>query len=1278
MRKYFAVILLFVTSVMCSFAQPQNFVTLKWSDTIVYTVAGDSVARPFFFEGASFSECSMLPFCHQLFKIDDSASLDDYKISLEFPEYQSLPEFQKRAFRDYNLRVSPKIELYKELRNASGKKYIEVKFVPFAFRDGEFKRLVSFRLNIEKVANPKTSSSAFDNSKEFLSNSVLAAGKWVKIAVQQSGVYSISNKKLASLGFTDPSKVAIFGYGGAMLYEDFSMPYTDDLPEVPVVRTGNSILFYAQGVLREDFVADSKGGYWFPTTNVYSDYAYYFITEKDNPAQFQVSEDIPQSADVKTTVNAYSFYNGDAKFAWAEFGTRLYDSYDFRLGNKKSYTIDLPGVVSSSSARVNVAFAASKSSTSNFLTVYSGGEQLAKTSDMRTSSTSSQLFAIRRTLTGWKDNISSSKLNLMLEHDNSKIVSGHFEYILVNYERNLSMEGPFLYFAVPTAKTGTTYRISNANSSTVVWDVTTPGQYRQMKTEISGSDLTFTDNLGGLRRYVAVKTNEGHNEGITVVGDVANQNLHSLRNVDMVIIVPSGGLLTASAERLAEKHRQKDGLNVVVVNAGDIYNEFSSGTPDATAYRRFMKMIYDTAGDKTKSRYLLLFGDCSFDNRLRTPEWSAYSMGDQLLCYQHTESENETLTFITDDYFGFLDDNEGKDVVSAKNVVDIGIGRIPVRTQAEAEGVVDKLIRYMDNADKGAWKNSVCYAADDNLDDGGTIHMEQADGVASYVESLKAGYVVERLFLDIYKREATSTGYSYPQANKRLQEMFKDGMLVLTYIGHSNPSYWSSKKLLTNNDIIKLKSERIPFWITASCEFSRIDALLTSAGELAMTNSAGGAVGLFTTARVVFISDNDKINKIFQKYLFTKKDAFSHRTLGEIYMNTKQECAMNSSANRNDLNFILLGDPAITLNYPDFNKMEIDSINGKAVGEDIQMKAGSIAEVSGRVVDANNQELSDFSGSMNINVMDSKELQTTLNNAGIYDDEGVPDTIQFLSRVNRIYLGIDSVRNGKFNVKFPVPLDINYSNQSGFISLYSTDGTREANFGFEDFTVGGAEDISGSDGEGPEIIASLNSKTSNSYRVNESPVLYLSLLDEDGLNISGSGLGHDIVAIVDDDPNYSYNLNSYYIPSGLYTRGDVVFKIPYLPEGKHSMLIRAWDALNNSSTKILEFEVVKGLEPVLFDVSCVSPAIGQTTFFINHDRPDSDVSVRLEIFDYSGSIVHRIDLTDYTYNEFFTYTWDLRCDSGAPLNPGVYLYKLTFSAGGESVTKTKKMVVLRQ
>lgn len=827
--------------------------------------------------------------------------------------------------------------------------------------------------------------------------------------------------------------------------------------------------------------------------------------------------------------------------------------------------------------------------------------------------------------------------------------------------------GALAFRALQSQNQASTFVISGANSSTVVWDVTSPSEYKQIKGILSGNTYTFTIPASNtLREFVAVNTSASFS-GVESIGDIPNQNLHALKGIDMVIIVPDRTAFVQQAERLAEAHRDKDGLTVEVVKASQVYNEFSSGTPDATAYRRFMKMLYDKATSaEDRIKYLLLFGDCSYDNRMITASWKNYKPSDFLLSFQFSNSVNETQSFMTDDYFGFV---KGEVSSLTSGVPDIGIGRFPVRVIDEAKAVVDKTIDYIYNKNAGPWKRMTCFSADDASGQTDTTEfMVQAGRLADKVNNTLSGMRGERILLDAYKRESSATGYTYPQATKRLLQLLDQGLLLVNYTGHSGTTSWSGENLLTAGDIIKLSSPRLPIWFAASCEFARFDAEATSAGELALLNAKGGAIAMVAAARVVYDGPNKTLNDNFVDKLFTLQDGKRLR-LGDVVRWAK----LLTGGGGNKLNFNLLGDPALMPTYPDY-KVVVDEFDGPPSDELPFMRAGAKVTVKGHILTPDGKPADDFTGTVHPLVYDSKETISTLNTLG-------KGAVTYTDHNKILFSGMDSVRNGHFELTFPVPLDINYSNEQGLLNFYACDtNKREAGGVFDRFLVGGTADDIPTSGEGPDIMVYLNTPDFPwGGLVNETPYFVAELEDEDGINTVGNGIGHDLSLCIDG--KLTYSLNDYYTPvAGSYTKGTAAFSIPALSEGKHTLTFRAWDIMNNSSVKSLEFEVVKGLRPGLFSITCSkSPARESTTFILSHDRPGSELNVRIAVCDFAGRELWVHNEQGISSGGYYYVDWDLCSNAGQRLSPGIYLYRASITSGdSKESTKTEKIVILAQ
>ena len=846
----------------------------------------------------------------------------------------------------------------------------------------------------------------------------------------------------------------------------------------------------------------------------------------------------------------------------------------------------------------------------------------------------------------------------------------HLNYFRLQMKRQLKVYDNYTFFRSLSARgNASRFVIQGADASTLVFDVTDGVNPQQMETSLNGTELSFSiPASASLREFVVVKPSQI--KAPVTVGEVANQNLHALPQQDMIIIAQPN--FTTQAERLAEAHRTKDNLTVRVVTPESIYNEFSSGTPDATAYRRFMKMFYDRKTSEADApKYLLLFGDGSFDNRKLTSAWKSVDMSNMLLTYQ-TENSLSSQSYVIDDYFGFLDDADNKKSLQNKKLC-LGIGRFPIRTVEQATQMVDKVISYMENKNTGSWKNNLCFMADDgsNTDGFMTEHMEFADQLAGYVESEHPEFLVNKLYYDAYKKDMTAG--TYPDVRSGLQKLLKDGLLLFNYTGHGGTTALSDEKVLTQTDINQFTYTHLPVWVTATCDFTRFDDLNTSAGEDVFLNKSSGGIALFTTVRVAYSRPNFPINDNVIRNLFERNNG-RRRTLGEVMQATK-----NTLSSVYKLGFCLIGDPAVKMAYPEFG-MKVTTVNGQSVdGNSISFKALEKITVEGEVLDVSGQLVTDFTGIVNPTVKDSKVTVTCLKNSNKDDSPA----FTFTDYPNTIFIGNDSVRNGKFSFTFTVPKDISYSNLQGKMNLYAvdTESGNEAQGNFDNFIVGGTSDTAETDTIGPEIRALYLNDTTfvDGGQVNTTPYFVAELWDKSGVNITGSSVGHDMMLVIDESTVLSYNLNSYYeLLPGEDGTGIVKFPIPALEPGKHTAEFWVWDILNNSTVRTFTFEVVEGLKPFLFDV-IATPGIAreQVTFHLMHNRPESRMRVGIMVYDLAGRQLwkHEESGTSGLF-ENYTVSWDLT-SGGARMRPGVYIYRAAISTdNSKDATKARKFIIL--
>ncbi|MDR1592337.1 MAG: type IX secretion system sortase PorU [Prevotellaceae bacterium] len=1141
--------------------------------------------------------------------------------------------------------------------------------------DNRYKKLLSF--DSHTVPAAVQASTTINAAARYTANSVLRTGKWVKISVPTSGIYKLTYEQLAQAGIS-PADVRVFGYGGALLEELFSETYTDDLPEVAIYmhkgsdntfNAGDYILFYAQGPVswQYNMPTGASQKMFSHTQNFYATQGCYFITSDAGTGKrinLQAAvEGTPN--DTVTTFTDYIVHEQDA-LTLIESGRELFgELFDSNTGLTRRFQIDLPNIQAAPAAlRINAVAKGDVTSVLNIAVNQSnlGGITFSPPPNTYTYAVDGYQFMEFTPL-------ATNRIDVVLTYDNHNSGRAWLNYFELNVTRALSIVGNDpLFFRTPKfvgQKNIHHYIVDNASAATQIWNITDPLNIKQMTTSLVAGTLNFADSTTVLQEYVAINPTIGF-PAPTIIGTVANQNLHALPQTEMVIITHADFI--AQAERLADIHRSYDDMQVQVIDAQKIYNEFSSGVPDATAYRRFMKMFYDRAlTPADQPDCLLLFGDASFDNRGILKETPPNTR--RLLAFQSLNSLSKTASYVSDDYFGFLDDGEGKMLPSDQ--LDLSIGRFPVYTVQQAVTVVDKTLKYLQNDIKGNWKNSVLFIGDDG---DGTIHVYSADSAARVTARKNSDAIIRKLYLDAYKQETSAVGERYPAVKKQFDDYIKSGVLMVNYMGHGGYAGWTNEAILTLSDIINMYNEKYPLFVTATCDFTGYDAPYDTGGEQLLWNTNGGTMALVTTTRTVFTSPNLELNRLFSENIFAKDSLGDPLHLGEVMRRAK-----NAQKNTNKFSFTLIGDPALRLSYPCKYKITTDSINHVAVNVLSRDTVTALSEVtiSGHVRDLDSLLMSQFNGIVHISVFDKEVQVTTLCN----DKESSPFT--YKDRPNPIFNGQAVVQNGQFTVTFMLPKDIQYNFGTGRIVYYAADETNdlEANGSFEQFIIGGESDNIPFDDRGPDVMLYLNSGTFVSgATVNESPLLVAEVFDESGINTVGSGIGHDIILRLDNNPASDIILNNHYQAMlGSYKAGRVTYPFSNLAEGNYELMFRVWDLQNNSTTKTIHFKVVKGTAPELEDMYAYpNPATEEVTFVYQHNRPQAPLSITATVFDLSGRKVWQSSKNVIADGNTTAITWHFAAE-GVLLNTGMYLVRMDLSAaGGDSVSKTKKLIINTQ
>lgn len=1265
-------LIIFIFIFLSTHAEKTNITThqINWKGIDVWSTNKSS--KPvIFFEGARYTD-NFLPY---FVEIIDCENNDIFNTSIINPEYILAETTEVNLLK--NESIPAEIEIQTSKLTEQGKMSLKIQILPFIQKNEKIYKLQKFDLKIEKI--PTVSKILNATNHTYTSNSVLATGRFVKIKVSENGIYKLTYENLTSMGI-NPANVRVFGYGGAVLDQNFSTPKIDDLPEIAiymnkggdgVFNAGDYILFYAKGSV--DWKYDGVRKMYTHTTNSYSKDGYYFVTSDAGVGKKITNTSITATEGaIIFNVNEFVDYKLHEKelTSVVRSGKVFYGEIFDDVINY-NFPFSFPNIVQTASTKIRVDVMSASNSASNFTLKLN--DQQAQTipvpaiTDLQYEfgKPSNMYFTFTPTTENLIANLSYTKP--------SNSTRGYLNYIEVNARRNLVMNGSVMFFRNidNLSMTGSfnNFQLSGANENVQIWDITDPLNIKNLQITYSNGTVQFVDSADVMKQYVAINPTASSTFTQPSIGNVVpNQNLHAIGATDFLIITHPRFL--TQANQLAEEHRTRDNLRVQVVTTDEIYNEFSSGTPDATAYRWILKMLYDRAlaSNITQDlpKYLLLFGRGSYDNRnlLTTSSESL------VLSYQSDESLHYVSSYTSDDYFGLLDNSEGADVLNQK--MDIGVGRFTVITEQQATDVVNKTINYIENKKKGIWKNQLCFVGDDGggVTNDGNVHAFQADSVARMVYRNGKAFQLNKVYLDAYKQEINASGETYPLARARVQSLVNSGIFMLNFTGHAGPTGWTNEQILSSKDVKQFYNLKLPIWVAATCDFVAADANEISAGEYVLLNPTGGGIGIFAAARTVYSGSNFTLNKSFTGNLFKKTNGVYPR-LGDVMKIAKND--LNGDLNR--LSYSLLADPALKLSYPSQYNVVTDKINNNMVIGNDTLKALSVDSIQGHIEDFSGNIISDYNGEVEINIYDKNQKIKTLNNHN--ESNGV---LTFDDRPNIIYSGKATVTNGKFSYSLMVPKDIRYNYGTGRINYYASElnSEREAQGFFENFIVGGASaNYDKTDTIGPNVTMYLNLSTFKSGdKVNEAPLFVADISDKNGINTVGSGIGHDLRLVIDDDPITSYTVNEYFFATtNSYTSGSVQYKIPTLKEGKHTITFHAWDLLNNSTVSKIDFEVVNGLTPNIIGVSCYpNPANIKTNFVVIHDRPETVLETTVDIFDLVGRKIWTKSQSSTDNME-----WDLTDFYGKKVQRGIYLFRVSIKTENSKITsKANKIIITTQ
>ena len=1113
----------------------------------------------------------------------------------------------------------------------------------------------------------------------YSSSSVLSAGQWFKVAVLKDGIYRIDYSRLRQAGANNPALPRIFTNNSGQLSYYTSDPSPDDLTEVSVLlvtgqdgifNEGDYLLFFGQGTGRWKFNINS-GEYDFMRHN-YSDTAYYFITSGTVPSKRITDAVIPSGPpDYQSSGSDVLYIHEVESENIIKSGREWYQPVspiaDIQIN--PGFTDLIPG----EPVKYRVRMLARAPSVSDFhfsesstllktirvqdVNMYNYTGTYAQITDSAGSSvplSSSPVY-----MTGFKDKTDAG-------------VKGWLDYVKLHARKRSSYSGNTAFIAdYRSAGPGriTGFTIKSPGEDPLVWDVTDPMNPENINYTRNGEDIIFTARTDSLRNYVVFSLSNAI-QPLFRSGTVPNQDLHGSPPAEMVIVTHP--LFLKYAEQLASLHLMNSGLISQIVTPGQIYNEFSGGIPDVAAIRNFLRMKYfKQKGTETTLKYLLLFGDGSFENKTLPP-----SNPNFIPTWQSQNSNIIVSSFTSDDFYGLLEDGEGE----AEGTEDLGIGRLPVSDTAQAGTIVRKIASYMAPANTGEWKNTICILADD---EDGNAHMADAEGLSLLLRDSVPEYNIDKIYLDAFRQETSVNGQTYPDVTIAVNNRINSGCLIFNYVGHGNENGLAHERVVKTEDINTWKNgTRLPLFITATCEFSRFDDIdmnivtrtmtsRTSAGEMVLLNENGGGIALMSTTRVVYSAPNYYLNRNIYDATFDTDESGNPRSFGDIIRIAKN----NSGNGPNKRNFSLLGDPAVRLAWPWHGRVVTDSVNHVSVNAKTDsLKALSTVTISGHIEDRNGTIMNNFNGTILPVVFDKASSVKTLANDG-----GLSMTFDLTNNI--LFSGKTSAANGKFRFTFIVPRDIDYSFGQGRISYYASSADKDMTGYYTEIVVGGFASVTGTDKKGPEIKLFMNDTLFRNGGITDANPRILALIkDEGGINTTGAGIGHDLIAYIDNDPKSSVILNNYFInDQNSYISGKVAYDLSDIPQGDHTLTLKAWDNFNNSSQQTIKFIVEPEGEFILKDlISYPNPVVSETRISAGHNRPDEEIEIILTILDMSGRIIRVIKEETFTTGyQLPPLTWDGRTDGGRRAGKGIYIYSLRVSTrDGEEAKGTGRIIIL--
>jgi hypothetical protein len=1171
-----------------------------------------------------------------------------------------------------------------------------VRFIPLIITSTGVSKIVRFKIESTEVPYAMPQRTLIRNSDlnsgaartSATTGSVLSSGRWIKFPVTQSGLYVIDYNYLQTNGFNPssftPSEIHLYGNGGGMLPQANSAARFDDLMENTIQIVGDAdgsfdpgdyILFYARGPHVWNY--NTNTSLYEHAYNLYSEQAYYFLTVgAANGLRISSKSSLGSAAQSFNTFDDHQFYESD-QYNVMKSGRYWYgDLFSVNTFSAVNHSFDWAGGVAGSPVTLSLS-ALGRANVATSLSVIFNQTSSFVLPLSAIPNTSYPPFGVATPNTNYTITpaaaFNQASVDLIFNNSGNFTAQANLDYIRVQGQRTLQLYNSQTTFRCKNSITQPTseYRIQNANSSLMVWDVTDSIHPVNVNYNLIGTEAVFSDQSDVIREYVCFNGNSFYSPGTATL--VNNQNLHSYNSPNLPdVVIVTHPSLQAEATQLANHRHNKDNMDVIVVTTEEVYNEFSSGAQDITAIRDFMKMLHDRNTATDSVRFLVLFGSCSYDYKDRIP-----NNKNLVPCYESRNSLDPLASYSSEDYFGFMDNNEGTwpESPAVNAGLDISVGRIPARSIEDATMMVNKIIHYQTAISTEAkWKNRITFVCDDG---DGDLHLQDAEDNAAIVASMDGRYNLNKIYLDAYPQETTAGGEKAPVVNDLIDKDIAKGTFIMNYSGHGGTGAWAQELILTLAQAEAWTNiDAMPLMVTATCNFGLYDdPSITTGSDAVLFNANGGAIGMVTSTREVFEYSNKALNQSLYKTLFVPYGTDLQPRMGDVFKVTKNKSLIDV----NNRNYAFLGDPSMRLAFPQ-ESMVITKINGTPVSSTADtIKALSKVVIAGEVRDQNNVIISGYNGTASITCFDKENIITTLGSTS----DSPPYTFKLLNNV--FFEGQVSITNGAFSVTFIVPKDISYLYDKGKISLYGLNtGTNQLNDAagyYGNVQIGGSNSAAPVDNTPPVANLFMNDLTFVSGGLtNNNPLFIANVSDASGINVGTSGIGHEITITMSNNPN-AIILNDYYSTTvDSYTSGSVRYPLKDLPAGNYSITFKVWDTYNNSTTSHLEFTVANTDKLALDHVlNYPNPFSTHTEFHFDHNRAGDDLEVLIEIYTVAGKMIKSIDHVDMSSSTHVSgFTWDGRDDFGDKIGKGVYVYKLKVRSlrDGSTTHQYQKLMLL--